>query len=100
MRLLYVVQRYGETIAGGAEQACRELAEHMSARGHGVEVATTCAQSYVDWADSYPAGTSELNGVVVHRFPVPRPRDFDRFGALNARMATDRNTRPLPVQRE
>ena len=30
MRLLYVVQRYGETIAGGAEQHCREMAERMA----------------------------------------------------------------------
>ena len=30
MRLLYVVQRYGETIAGGAEQHCREIAERMA----------------------------------------------------------------------
>ena len=34
MRLLYVVQRYGETIAGGAEQHCREMAERMAQRGH------------------------------------------------------------------
>ena len=38
MRLLYVVQRYGETIAGGAEQHCREMAERMARRGHHVEV--------------------------------------------------------------
>ena len=30
MRILYVVQRYGETIAGGAEQHCREMAERMA----------------------------------------------------------------------
>ena len=70
MRLLYVVQRYGETIAGGAEQHCREMAERMARRGHHVEVATTCAQSYVDWADAYEPGRSTIGGVVVHRFRV------------------------------
>ena len=45
MRLLYVVQRYGETIAGGAEQHCREMAERMARRGHHVEVATIFLES-------------------------------------------------------
>ena len=45
MRICYVVQRYGRMIAGGAEQHCREMAERMAARGHDVEVATTCATS-------------------------------------------------------
>jgi hypothetical protein len=63
MRLLYVVQRYGPSIAGGAEQHCREIAERMSARGHEVQVATTCAESYVDWANVYPRGVSDVNGI-------------------------------------
>jgi glycosyltransferase involved in cell wall biosynthesis len=100
MRLLYVVQRYGASIAGGAEQHCREMAERMAARGHHVEVATTCAQSYVDWANAYPPGRSELNGVVVHRFEVDRARDNPQFNQLNQRMITGRGPRPLPVQRE
>ncbi len=73
MRLLYVVQRYGDSIAGGAEQYCRELAERMSARGHHVEVATTCARSYVDWADAYEPGRSASSGVTIHRFRVAAP---------------------------
>ena len=73
MRLLYVVQRYGETIAGGAEQHCREMAERMAARGHHVEVATTCAKSYVDWADFYEPGRSTIAGVVVTASGSPRP---------------------------
>ena len=58
MRLVYVVQRYGATIGGGAEQHCREMAERIAQRGHDVQVATTCAQSYIDWADVYPPGTA------------------------------------------
>ena len=68
MRLLYVVQRYGDTIAGGAEQHCREMAERMARRGHHVEVATTCAKSYVDWANAYEPGESVVGGVLIHRF--------------------------------
>ena len=44
MRVLYVVQRYGEEIAGGAEQHTRAFAERLAGRGHNVTVLTTCAQ--------------------------------------------------------
>jgi glycosyltransferase involved in cell wall biosynthesis len=100
MRILYVVQRYGETIAGGAEQHCREIAERMARRGHDVEVATTCAQSYVDWADAYEPGRSEVNGVRVHRFRVAAPRANLEFNELNRRMVRGRGARPLFVQEE
>jgi glycosyltransferase involved in cell wall biosynthesis len=100
MRILYVVQRYGETIAGGAEQHCREIAERMARRGHQVEVATTCAQSYVDWADAYPPGRSSVNGVVVHRFRVAAPRANLQFNELNRRMVRGRGPRPRFVQEE
>jgi hypothetical protein len=46
----------------------------MAARGHDIEVATTCATSYVDWANEFPPGSEEIAGVAVHRFPVRRPR--------------------------
>jgi glycosyltransferase involved in cell wall biosynthesis len=100
MKILYVVQRYGDAIAGGAEQHCREIAERMAARGHDVEVATTCAHSYTDWENAYEPGVSTLNGVVVNRFPVTAPRDYPRFDEMNRRMLTGRGVRPLTVQRE
>ena len=53
MRLLYVVQRYGDDIVGGSEAACRQFAEALSNAGHSVEVVTSCARSYVTWEDSY-----------------------------------------------
>jgi glycosyltransferase involved in cell wall biosynthesis len=100
MRLLYVVQRYGDDIAGGAEQHCREIAERMARRGHHVEVATTCARSHVDWHDEYEPGPAELNGVVVNRFRVARPRNNRTFNDLNFRMLLGRGSRPLYAQRE
>ncbi|HTL83604.1 MAG TPA: glycosyltransferase family 4 protein [Acidimicrobiia bacterium] len=100
MRICYVVQRYGRLIAGGAEQHCREMAERMAARGHHVEVATTCAESYVDWANAFEPGTSEIAGVIVHRFPVRQMRFNQLFNEYNRRMTTGRGPRPLPLERE
>ena len=100
MRVCYVVQRYGLMIAGGAEQHCREMAERLAARGHEVEIATTCAASYVDWANAFEPGTTIENGVAVHRFPVLRPRNNELFNEFNRRIETGRGTRPLFNQRE
>jgi glycosyltransferase involved in cell wall biosynthesis len=83
MKLLFVVQRYGPDVAGGAEDASRLLAERLVPRGHDVDVATSCATNYVDWANELPAGTEEIDGVTVHRFPVDRPRRPDVFDPLN-----------------
>ncbi|MEO7442028.1 MAG: hypothetical protein ABIW46_00680, partial [Acidimicrobiales bacterium] len=66
MKLLFVVQRYGKQVAGGAELCCRHYATRLAARGHDVEVLTTCALSYVDWANALPSGTEVIDGVTVH----------------------------------
>jgi glycosyltransferase involved in cell wall biosynthesis len=100
MRVLYVVQRYGEQIAGGAEQHARAFAERLVERDHRVTVLTTCAQSYVDWANAYPHGWSETNGVAVFRVPVEQRRNPDLFSRFNSRMSTAPGVRPLAVQRE
>jgi glycosyltransferase involved in cell wall biosynthesis len=99
VRILYVVQRYGALVAGGAEQLTRELAERLVERGHTVEVVTTCATSYVDWANVLPPGQSLERGVVVHRIPVRRARNGPLFGAFNARLMHAPSVRPLDVQR-
>ena len=99
MRLLFVVQRYGLEIFGGAEQASRMFATRLAARGHEVEVLTSCARSYVDWANHYPPGTTELEGVRVHRLPVVAPRDPLLFGPLNARVNANPHPTPLYLQR-
>lgn len=86
MRLLLVVQRFGPEIAGGAEHLVREYAIRLTARGHDVEVLTSCATSYADWADHEAPGTSVDEGVTVHRLRVVTPRDNDRFGPLHQRI--------------
>jgi glycosyltransferase involved in cell wall biosynthesis len=100
MRPLFVVQRYGAEVAGGAEQCCREFASRLARRGHEVEVLTSCAVSYVDWANSYPPGTDEVDGVVVHRLPVRRPRETRLFAPIHQRVVTGRKPVPFHLQRE
>src|SRR3712207_6273735 len=99
-RLLFVVQRYGREVAGGAELHCREFATRMAARGHHVEAVKSCAVNYVDWANRYPAGTGELDGVMVHRLPVARERDDRFFEPLNTRVVWGERPVPLYLQRE
>jgi len=82
MKVAYVTPRYGEEVVGGAEAGARGLAEHLvSDLGWEVEALSTCATDNRTWADVYDEGTTELNGVRVHRFRSASGRDagFDRF---------------------
>jgi glycosyltransferase involved in cell wall biosynthesis len=82
LRLAFVVQRYGTEVSGGAETHCRWLVERL-ARSHEVEVFATRALGYIDWADSYAAGTSQVAGVPVHRYGVRRPRRARHFTSIS-----------------
>ncbi len=81
MKIAFVIQRYGEAIAGGAEMLCRRVAEHL-AKEHAVEVLTTCAEDYVTWANQLKPGLETVNGIPVRRFPVSRPRRPEKFGKI------------------
>ena len=98
MRVLYVVPRYGPLAAGGAEGACRSFATRMAGRGHSVEVVTSCATSYLDWANVLPSGEAIEDGVRVHRLPTVEPRDLERFSAISMRALTGRHLAPVHVQ--
>ncbi|MDQ6840134.1 MAG: glycosyltransferase family 4 protein [Actinomycetota bacterium] len=98
MRLLAVVQRYGTEVAGGAEAFCRMVATGMVERGHRVEVVTSRARSYQDWADVYPAGDSELDGVTVRRLSVRQPRMTRFFAPLNSRAMWGHQPSALTLQ--
>ncbi len=82
MTLAFVVQRYGEAIAGGSEAHCRLLAERLSPH-HEITVLTTCATDYVSWANAAPSGETVEGGVRVIRFPVARPRALKRFAEIS-----------------
>ena len=100
MRLLFVVQRYGAAVPGGAELAAREFATRLAARGHEVEVLTSCAVNYVDWANAYPPGTEDLDGVRVHRLEVSEPREDRIFGPMHARVPFGAHRPPPFFQRD
>ena len=78
--------RYGVEVLGGAEYGARMLAERLvSHLGWSVEVLTTCALDHRTWADEYPPGDADVNGVAVHRFASAAGRGR-RFEALSARV--------------
>ena len=81
-KILFVCQRYGTEVNGGAETECREYAERLCAY-YDVEVLTTCALDHVTWSNYFPAGVSELNGVTVRRYPTDCKRS-ENFGDLTA----------------
>jgi glycosyltransferase involved in cell wall biosynthesis len=75
MKITFVTVRYGPAVVGGAEQACRQLAEHLAADGVDVRVHTTCAIDPVTWADVLPPGRALEAGVTVHRHLSAAGRD-------------------------
>ena len=81
MNVLFIVQRYGIEVDGGAELYCRWLAERFG-QTQRVTVLTTTARDYVTWNNHYSPGISTLNGVQVIRMPVETPRNIDTFNQL------------------
>jgi glycosyltransferase involved in cell wall biosynthesis len=82
VKLAFVVQRYGASMAGGSEAHCRQLALRLSA-AHDITVLTTCATDYVTWANALPAGDSRDGAVRVIRFPVARERQLKMFADIS-----------------
>jgi glycosyltransferase involved in cell wall biosynthesis len=100
LRILFVVQRFGVEVAGGAELLCRLFAVGLVGRGHRVDVVTSRAQSAHDWADIYPPGRAELDGVTIHRLGVSAPRDRAAFEALTMAVLWSGALAPLSQQAE
>lgn len=100
MRLLIVVQRYGAEVFGGAEQHARAFARRLTSRGHEVEVLTSRALGYTDWADHFPDGDDLVDGILVHRLGVGRPRDPRLFDGLSARLSAFGNRVAPAIEEE
>ena len=95
MRIGMIVQRYGEGVDGGAEVHCRMVAERL-AKEHEVTVLTSCARDYLSWADHFPEGPGELNGVKLIRFKVTKRRKVRWFNYFAQKLYDN----PHPIEDE
>ena len=85
MKLALVIPWFGRELKGGAEQHAWQVAARLAARGHKVEVLTTCCRSHQgDWATNHlPEGlTNEPEGFAIRRFRVD-PRDRAAFDSVS-----------------
>jgi glycosyltransferase involved in cell wall biosynthesis len=75
-KLVFAPSRFGSDFVGGAETVQGEIARGLLARGWDIEIATTCARDHFTWANEYPPGVAEEDGLLVRRFPavVSTPR--------------------------
>lgn len=89
--LAFVCPRYGVEVLGGAETVVRQMAERLTSAGYPVEVLTTCALDHYTWANHFPPGEAEVNGVTVRRFPVQHGKGHHR------KAIGDRITAGLPT---
>jgi len=80
-KVAFVIQRYGEDITGGSESHCRQVVERLLP-WFDIEVLTSCGRDHLTWRNDYPAGVSEINGVLVRRFPSKSTRDLLHFHEL------------------
>ena len=78
---------FGKELTGGAEQTAWQLANRLSARGHPVEVLTTCCKSFLEnWAKNHHrSGVKKENGFVIRRFPVDK-RNQALFDQINGHL--------------
>lgn len=83
--IAFVIPWFGEELKGGAEQLAWQVSNRLADRGHKVEVLTTCCGSFLqDWSTNHlPAGKTEINNLVVHRFKVDK-RNGEVFNQANS----------------
>ncbi|MGH1491073.1 MAG: glycosyltransferase family 4 protein [Acidimicrobiales bacterium] len=84
--IAFVPPRFGDGVIGGAEAVLAEAAIGLAARGHSVEILTTCAKDHFTWANEFPSGVSRHGegpgSVLVRRFPV----EMDTPGVIRDRV--------------
>ncbi|MGC9961643.1 MAG: glycosyltransferase family 4 protein [Acidimicrobiales bacterium] len=85
-RLAFVTPRYGNGVVGGAETAMREAAAGLAARGHVVEVLTTCARDHYTWANEFPPGVERDGDLTIRRFETVPGRDQGTWAHLQRRL--------------
>ena len=85
-RVAIVTPWFGPGLRGGAEQQSLQLAEHLAAGGHRVEVLTTCCPSFGDdWGRNVlRPGVERTGAFTIRRFRTDKRdrRDFERVNAI------------------
>lgn len=74
-----VTHRFGTHFAGGAEKSLRLMAQSLQQSGYVVEIFSTCNDHEATWRNTLPAGTMQIDGYTVHRFPID-PFDAEQLG--------------------
>lgn len=82
----FILPRFGEGIAGGAETLVGTLVRKLNGRGDNVQVLTTCARDNRTWANDYPPGDAVEYGVRVKRFAVDE-RNLDVWIPLQIKIS-------------
>jgi glycosyltransferase involved in cell wall biosynthesis len=67
-RIAFVTPRYGDEVVGGSEAVMAEAARGLAARGHDVEVLTTCAKNHFSWENEFEPGSFVESGMTIRRF--------------------------------
>ena len=96
-KILFVVQRYGLEVNGGAELHCRQLAERLKDE-YNVSVLTTCAIDYVTWKNEYKEGIEYINGVKVIRKKVDFERNQKEFNKISIKLNNEKDNINLGIE--
>lgn len=72
-KVAIINQRYGLEVNGGSEYYTRILAEKLAAH-YEIDILTTKAKSYADWANEYTSDEESIHGIRVKRFAVSHKR--------------------------
>lgn len=96
-KILFVVQRYGLEVNGGAELHCRQLAERLKDE-YDVSVLTTCAIDYVTWKNEYKEGIEHINGVKVIRKKVDFERNQKKFNKISVKLNNEKDNINLGIE--
>jgi len=85
-RLAFVTPRFGPGVGGGAASAAREAAAGLAARGHSVDILTTCATDHYTWANELPPGVTTDAQVTIRRFETVSGRGVASWSRLQERL--------------
>ena len=82
-----IIPWFDEHLPGGAERQAFQIATRLAARGHAIEVLTTCNGGFgTDWSiNHYPASIENKYGLTIRRFAV-EPRQSEAFDRVNAKL--------------